>query len=329
MGDDFWYTLSQCLLGSSVAAPSIGSWPSAAFDVELNGICCALILPARPSRAMASQFAAARLCPWREEDRGWTTRQCWRFGSRTVAYDTHLYYNLPAMPNEQTSENSRIERTQPGPLRPSEDEPVSLSEAFGGRSVVREIVETVLLTLIIFLVLNTLTGRFQVRGSSMEPTLQDGQYLVVSKLTYWLHPPERGDVIVFHPPSSVSDDYIKRIIGLPGEKIEIRSGEVQVDGVLLDEPYVAKHSSYSDSWSLGQNEYFVLGDNRGNSSDSHTWGTLPRENIIGKAWISYWPPEEWGVVRHHTFQSPSAAQGKSRLFELPLAFRATSSPSTP
>lgn len=178
---------------------------------------------------------------------------------------------------------------------------MAFAEASGEGSLLREILETILLTLIIFLVLNTLTGRFQVRGSSMKPTLQDGQYLVVSKLAYWLHPPERGDIIVFHPPNSLSDDYIKRIIGLPGEQIRVQGGDVQIDGIPLEEPYVANHSSYSGSWNLREDEYFVLGDNRSNSSDSHTWGTLPQENIIGKAWLCYWPPERWGTVAHRTF----------------------------
>ncbi len=188
---------------------------------------------------------------------------------------------------------------------PSDGERVSLVRAFGGRSLLREALETILLTLIIFLVLNTATGRFQVRGSSMEPTLHDGQYLIIGKLTYWVHPPERGDVIVFHPPNNPADDYIKRVVGLPGEQIEIRDGAVWVDGVLLEESYVASPGFYSGAWSLGDGEYFVLGDNRNNSSDSHSWGVFPQENIVGKAWLCYWPPEEWGLVAHHTFPEPA------------------------
>jgi signal peptidase I len=178
---------------------------------------------------------------------------------------------------------------------------VSLAEAFGGQSLLREIVETLLLTLLIFLLINALTGRFQVRGSSMEPTLQDGQYLVISKLSYWIHPPERGDVVVFRPPGNRKEDYIKRIIGLPGDKIEIRDEEIRVNGALLKEPYITDAVSYAGSWTLAEDSYFVLGDNRRNSSDSHTWGPLPSENIVGKAWLCYWPPQAWGLVAHHTF----------------------------
>jgi signal peptidase I len=183
----------------------------------------------------------------------------------------------------------------------SGDERVSLAKAFGGRSAVREVVETILLAAIIFLILNTATGRFQVRGSSMLPTLQDGQYLLISKLIYWFQPPQRGDIIVFHPPTNPSEDYIKRVIGLPGEQIEIQNGEVWVNGAVLQEPYITTPIPYSGSWVLQGDEYFVLGDNRANSSDSHTWGVLPKQNMIGKAWVSYWPPERWGGVSHHSF----------------------------
>jgi len=180
---------------------------------------------------------------------------------------------------------------------------VSLARAFGGQSLVRDVIETLLLTLFIFLVVNTLTGRFQVRGSSMEPSLHDGQYLIVSRLSYWLGEPQRGDIVVFEPPNGASEDYIKRIVGLPGEQIEVRDGAVWVNGLRLDEPFVTSRVSYSGSWQLGPDEYFVLGDNRANSSDSHSWGPLPRENIVGKAWLCYWPPQHWGLVPHYRFST--------------------------
>jgi signal peptidase I len=205
---------------------------------------------------------------------------------------------IEAAPSPHGIERHGIER----PV--TNGERVSLAHTFGARSFFREVLETICLTAIIFLALNTTTGRFQVRGSSMEPTLHNGQYLVISKVTYWIHPPERGDVIVFHPPNSLDDDYIKRVIGLPGELVEIRQGALFVDGVQLDESYIINPGVYSGAWQLEGDEYFVLGDNRRNSSDSHTWGVLPKENIVGKAWLGYWPPEEWGVVRHHVFSQP-------------------------
>lgn len=205
---------------------------------------------------------------------------------------------------EDALEESQFEEAQLEPLHPADGEPVSLARAFGGRSLLREIVETILLTLIIFLMINTTTGRFQVRGSSMEPTLHDEQYLVISKLIYWIHPPERGDIIVFHPPNNPAEDYIKRVVGLPGEKVQVQNGEIWASGVPLEELYITNPGHYSGSWNLEEGEYFVLGDNRGNSSDSHTWGMLPLENIIGKAWLCYWPPEEWGLTTHYVFQEP-------------------------
>jgi len=181
------------------------------------------------------------------------------------------------------------------------DEDLSLSSTFGGRSLLRDLVETLVLALIIFFIANTLTGRFYVRGSSMEPSLHSGQYLVVSKLSYRLGEVQRGDIVVFLPPNGGSDDYIKRIIGLPGERVEIRDGAVWIDGYRLDEPYALSATPYSGSWLLEENDYFVLGDNRANSSDSHSWGPLPKENIVGKAVFSYWPPQHWGVAPHHSY----------------------------
>lgn len=206
---------------------------------------------------------------------------------------------------ELQSEEAQAEQippADPGRPRTPDGERVSLARAFGSRSLLRETLETILLTFIIFLVLNTFTGRFQVRGTSMEPTLHDGQYLVIGKLSYWARPPERGDIIIFEPPNNPSDDYIKRVLGLPGEQIDIQNGSIWVDDVRIEETYIANPGAYSGTWTLGDGEYFVLGDNRNNSSDSHSWGVLPLDNIVGKAWFCYWPPEEWGVVAHHAFE---------------------------
>ena len=103
--------------------------------------------------------------------------------------------------------------------------------------MLREIVETVLLTAAIFLVVNAATGRFRIEGDSMEPNLHDGEYVLIDKISYVLHPPERGDVVVFTPPNN-ERDYIKRVIGLPGDTVEVKSGQVYVNGVVLDEPYL-------------------------------------------------------------------------------------------
>jgi signal peptidase I len=182
----------------------------------------------------------------------------------------------------------------------------------------REIVETFLLATIIFLVVNGTTGRFRVEGESMEPNMHDGQYVIVNRLAYAtigsleLGEPERGDVVVFRFPRDPSRDFIKRVIGLPGERIEVANGRVRVcpsSGAAceaLAEPYIRQVPNYSGVWTLGPDEFFVLGDNRNNSSDSHNWGPLTVEQIIGRAWVSYWPPPYWGEIPHYTYNGAEA-----------------------
>jgi len=173
-------------------------------------------------------------------------------------------------------------------------------------SLFREIVETLLLTVVIFVLVNTITGRFRIDGSSMEPNLHDGEYVIVNRVVYRLQLPQRGDVVVFQRDGK--REFIKRIIGLPGETIEIRGNRVLVNGTAIEEPYIAQPSGYSmEARKISPNEYFVLGDNRNNSSDSHNWGTILQTAIDGKAWVTYWPPKNWGVVPHYSYvqaQSP-------------------------
>ncbi|MFP4393997.1 MAG: signal peptidase I [Anaerolineales bacterium] len=192
----------------------------------------------------------------------------------------------------------------------TEDEP-SLRRSFGVHSWLQDTLETLLLAIILFLVINTLTGRYQVHGQSMEPSLHDGQYLLASKVTYWLHPPERGDIVVLDPPGEQSDvPYIKRLIGLPEDIIAVRDRRVWVNGVPLIEPYIDAPPTYIDEWQLGENEYLVLGDNRNHSSDSHAWGLLSRDRILAKAVFSYWPPEHWGVIPHHPYTELETSQSQ-------------------
>lgn len=174
----------------------------------------------------------------------------------------------------------------------------------------REIIETVVLTVVIFAAINTVTGRFRIEGPSMMPNLHQGQYLIISKIVYRLDSPQRGDIIVFHHPRNPSRDLIKRVIGLPGETVEILDGRVLVDGTPLNEPYVFYRSHYSGRYELGPEEFFVLGDNRPNSDDSHSWGTLDRDQIVGKAWISYWPPTTWGGLLHFGYKETPAAESQ-------------------
>jgi signal peptidase I len=173
-------------------------------------------------------------------------------------------------------------------------------------SAVYEILETVLLAVVIWLAVNFTTARYVVDGSSMEPTLHTGQFLIVSRLAYRLGSPQRGDIIVFHFPGNPNEDYVKRIIGLPGETVTIQGDKVFVNGVPLQETYVSPGAlmTYQGSWTVPEGSYFVLGDNRAHSSDSRTWGMLSSEYIIGKAWICYWPPRYWGTVPHYTYSTP-------------------------
>jgi signal peptidase I len=133
----------------------------------------------------------------------------------------------------------------------------------------------------------------------MEPNLHQGQYLVINKLAYRFGNPRRGDVIVFQHPYSRQRSLIKRVVGLPGEHLEIVRGQVWINGRAVEEPYVYEPAYYSFSGQVIEPEHiFVLGDNRNNSSDSRRWGTLRVRSIIGKAVLCYWPPHRWGWVGH-------------------------------
>ena len=172
--------------------------------------------------------------------------------------------------------------------------------------VLREIFETVLLTAAIFLIVNAATGRFRIEGDSMEPNLHNGEYVLIDKISYLLHPPERGDVVVFTPPNN-ERDYIKRVIGLPGDTVEVTGGQIYVNGVALDEPYLPQVVLRDEpARVVEEGRYFVLGDNRNNSSDSRSFGTITPQSIVGRAWLVYWPPSDWSTVPHHTYAALSA-----------------------
>lgn len=172
-------------------------------------------------------------------------------------------------------------------------------------AVVREVGETIILTLVIFLLIQTVIRNFRVVGTSMVDNLHDGQYLIIDKLSYnplisenlGIGGPQRGDVVVFEPPNRPGEDYVKRIIALPGETVEVKNGQVFINGTPLNEPFEPSQMSYTmRPQVVPEGTVFVLGDNRNNSNDSHNWGALPIENIVGRAWLSYWPPESWGTI---------------------------------
>ncbi len=144
---------------------------------------------------------------------------------------------------------------------------------------------------------------FIVKGESMDTTFADGQYLIVDEITYYTHAPERGDVIIFKYPKDPSKYFIKRIIGLPGETVVIENGDVTIKtkenplGYKLPEPYIQPENKSLDNLTrtLGEGEYFVMGDNRHNSLDSRAWGPLPRENIVGRTLVRLLPVNTFGL----------------------------------
>lgn len=159
------------------------------------------------------------------------------------------------------------------------------------KSFARDLLETIAIALILFVLLNVVTSRVKVFNISMQPTLKQGYLLLVNKLAYKLGEPEYGDVIVFHYNGDQQEDYIKRVIGLPGDEVDIRDGVVRVNGMVLTEPYIMEVPGYTGTWSVPEGSLFVLGDNRNHSSDSHQWGYVQMEWVVGKALYIYWPFE--------------------------------------
>jgi signal peptidase I len=162
-----------------------------------------------------------------------------------------------------------------------------------------ELGETVLPAIVIAVLINLfLAQATRVYGSSMEPNLHTDQRLVVEKVSYRLHAPRRGDVVVVRMPERGPDLLIKRVIGLPGETIDIRDGVVHINQQPLDEPYLvrATSSTYGPT-KVPEGHVFVLGDNRGASNDSRVFGAVSMDRIVGRAWLSYWPLEQLGVVQ--------------------------------
>lgn len=188
------------------------------------------------------------------------------------------------------------------------------------KNLLKEVLETLIIALVAFFLIQVTVRNFRVDGESMSPSLLDGQYILVNKAvytnvpekgiarilpffkveagrSYLFHAPQRGEIIVFKPPLSQNRDFIKRIIGVPGDKVQIKQGKVIVNGVELQEPYIMENPNYEFGLTeVPPAHYFVLGDNRNRSSDSHLWGVVPYNNIVGKAWVSLWPPKKWGLA---------------------------------
>ena len=191
------------------------------------------------------------------------------------------------------------------------------------KSLFREILDALVLSLVVFLLIQVTIQNFKVEGASMYPTLKSGQYVLVNKLAYanldqvrlsklipfWnvtnvkdnhnLRSPARGEIIVFrfpdHNPDNRKRDFVKRVIAVPGDKIAIISGVVWVNDKSLQEGYLEYRDTFNmDERILKETDYFVLGDNRTGSNDSRAWGPVPEVNILGKVWSVYWPLTDWG-----------------------------------
>ncbi len=179
-----------------------------------------------------------------------------------------------------------------------------------------DIIETLVIALSIFLVVYLfLLQPHQVNGQSMVPNFQSGEYVLTDKISYQIGQPKRGDVVVFHAPPAAhcpkgtGCDFIKRVLGLPGETIQVKNDHVFVNSVPLEELYIPDdfETSAGDftrhrTITLSQDEYFVCGDNRPYSSDSRAWGPIKKDDIVGRAFFRYWPPESMGVIKDVDYQ---------------------------
>jgi signal peptidase I len=178
--------------------------------------------------------------------------------------------------------------------------------------LVRDILETAALALLIFVVMRFVIQSYHVQGVSMQPTLQSDEYVIVNKMAYTWSTPQRGDVIVFHYPKDQSEDFIKRVIGLPGDIIQLDKTHVIVNGVQLNEPYISIPANpVPSSWTVPAGQYFVLGDNRPASDDSRYWGYVPKDLIVGKSVVVYWPFSGWQMLNNYSTvyaQIPSASK---------------------
>ena len=192
------------------------------------------------------------------------------------------------------------EGTAPEPVPDLVPVPESAPSPAPGSNLKRfllDLLETVGLAVILFLVINTISARVRVDGFSMLPTLENGEFVLVNRLAYRFGEPERGDIIVFRS-LLASEDLIKRVIGLPGDTVMVEGSVVSINGTVIDEPYIAASPLYTGTWKVPPGNLFVMGDNRNDSSDSHSWGFLPMENIIGKAVLVYWTFSNFMVLRH-------------------------------
>jgi signal peptidase I len=200
------------------------------------------------------------------------------------------------------------ERKVEAPFRPQSK--ISRALRSPGMKYVRDILTIVLVAALVYVLLHVTISTFEVFQISGLPNIKPGDWIIVEKVSYFFGKPERGDVIVFRSPVQ-EEDLIKRIIGLPGDSDEVKDGKVYINGVALNEPYTNETPTYKFAKdTVPEGYYFALGDNRNQSADSHNGWYLPRANIVGKAWLIYWPPKRWGAVPTFRYSSiPPPANG--------------------
>ena len=174
-----------------------------------------------------------------------------------------------------------------------------------GINFVFDFLETIVVALSVFVVIYLfIVQPHEVKGSSMEPTFQNNEYIITDKISYRFGKPNRGDVVIFKAPVNPDVDYIKRIIGLPGETVMVQSGRIYIDGKMLNEPYLEDLTPIFPGGfikegvvvSIPENHYFVMGDNRPHSSDSREFGPIEKKLIIGRAVFRYWPINNLGLI---------------------------------
>ncbi len=157
-----------------------------------------------------------------------------------------------------------------------------------------EVVQTLIMAVILYFLIDTVVGRVRVENISMQPTQHLGEFILVNKLAYKLGDYQRGDIVIFH--HDPTEDYIKRVIGLPGDTVDVRNEHVYINNQMIDEPYIAAPPRYSGTWTVPPGQIFVLGDNRNQSSDSHQWGFVPENTVVGRALVIYWPLQNLQVL---------------------------------
>ncbi len=171
--------------------------------------------------------------------------------------------------------------------------------------ILRELVETVVLSLVIFLLIRQVVQNYRIESHSMEPNFYEGQFILVNKLAYKLGQPDRGEVLVFHNPSDRNEDWIKRIIGLPGDTVEIHDQKVFINGQELAQPYEPNPIPLGYLFGpqlVEPNHLFVMGDNRPNSRDSRYVGAIDESLVVGQAWLRVWPMNKFGLVAHYQLE---------------------------